>query len=324
MVSKYFQINNPFLQGFFPLVLGVLWWSLEWTSFSGEVIGNKWFELIRTENHFVNNALGFVLVNWAAIKFNRLLDTAGIVTQFRFLPGLVLLFFFSLDQQVMGLTPLVLGLVPLMYAIQVILKLNNKGEIHRFVFLAGLFLGLAGLLYPPFFLLVFTFPVIITLIRGWAFRYFFWNLFGVLFPLYMVGGIEFSLTGELNFLKGVFISPRIITVELAPAFGLEMWKMYALLSVVILTSVIGVVAFLRIRQLAVLKIQQRMAAVLILFIPFYLLFAAGYFMGQGYQLALLALPVGYLLNYWISYQSNPILRDVAFLLFFGTLITIAL
>ncbi|MFT5337579.1 MAG: hypothetical protein ACI9YL_001584 [Luteibaculaceae bacterium] len=322
MVSKYFQINNPFLQALFPLILFFIWWPISWSSPGDVVVGNLWFELLRTGIPLWDKIIAFSSIVFLSILFNSLLNKNDLVQKLRYFPGFACLFLLGITTDQMNLNPLHFANVFVLLALGFALQLNQKGSVQRPVFLAGLFIGLAGLFYPPYFVITLAFPIILTSLKGWSFRYFMWVILGVLFPLFFIGGAEFALVGSLDFLRGIFISPEIFSLEIDGQFGMPPLESSILLFLVVLLSAVGSIQFFRIRAGNILRIQQRMWAVYLFFLPLFILFVVAYFIGQNFQIGIIAFPLAYLAYGVLSEVKSELLRDALMFLFFGLLVYI--
>jgi len=116
----------------------------------------------------LNSIVSIILVFIEAVMINRLVIKNRFSRDITLLPGMFFIVLVSLSPEMLGLSPIIFGLYFVILSFSNLFKTYKKYNSERYLFNAGMFMGVAILFYFNFILL--TIPLLIGLLSIKAFK----------------------------------------------------------------------------------------------------------------------------------------------------------
>jgi hypothetical protein len=185
---------------------------------------------------FAYHILAFIVTAIQIFYFTLMVHRRGLFKERNYVPGLILTLYFCLSFDFYTLSPALMGNMFIMLAFGSFL-----GQIERYnesneVFEIGVYLGIAFLFYPPLFIFFLWILVGLNLFTGARIRQQFLVIFGLIFPIAVVG-VWYFIDGNLTNFNQYFL----LQVFEKRQFILNDFK--GLISSFIFPIIIGVLGF---------------------------------------------------------------------------------
>jgi hypothetical protein len=153
--------------------------------FSGMIYGLVHYFVGRSTTAYHNLAL--ILTAIQIFYFTLLVHKKSVFKERNYVPGLVLILFFSLSFDFYTLSPALMGNTFLLLAFGSFLSQIERNGASDDVFEIGVFIGIAFLFYPPLFIFFLWIMLALNLFTGAKIRQQFLVIFGLLLPILLVG-----------------------------------------------------------------------------------------------------------------------------------------
>lgn len=181
--------------------------------------------------------LAFVLTAIQVFYFTLLVHRKGLFKERNYVPGLVITLYFCLSFDFYTLSPALMGNMFILLAFGSFLNQIERYSESNEVFEIGVYLGVAFLFYPPLFIFFLWILIGLNLFTGARIRQQFLVVFGMFFPIAIVG-IWYFIDGNLANFNQYFL----LQVFEKRQFILNDFK--GLISSFILPIIFGVLGFL--------------------------------------------------------------------------------
>ncbi|MES2794859.1 MAG: DUF6427 family protein [Bacteroidota bacterium] len=147
------------------------------------------------------HVLAFILTAIQIFYFTLLTHKKGLFKERNYVPGLILILFYSLSFDFYTLSPALMANLFLLLAFSTFLSQIEKYGASDEVFEIGVYIGIAFLFYPPTFIFFLWIILALNLFTGIKLRQQFLVIFGLLFPLAVVA-IWYFIDGHFaNFIQ---------------------------------------------------------------------------------------------------------------------------
>ncbi len=180
--------------------------------------------------------LAFIIIAIQVFYFTLLVHRKGLFKDRNYVPGLVLALYFCLSFDFYTLSPALMGNMFLLLAFSSFLNQIERFNESNEVFEIGVYLGVAFLFYPPLVIFFLWILVALNLFTGARIRQQFLAIFGLIFPIAIVG-IWYFIDGNLSSFNQYFL----LQVFEKRQFILNDFK--GLISSFIFPIIIGVLGF---------------------------------------------------------------------------------
>jgi hypothetical protein len=181
--------------------------------------------------------LAFLLTAIQIFYFTLLVHNKNVFKERNYVPGLILILFFSISFDFYTLSPALMGNTFLLFAFGSFLGQIERNGASDDVFGIGVLIGVGFLFYPPLFIFFLWMLVAMSMFTGAKIRQQFLVIFGLLFPIILVG-IWYFIDGHFFNYYQFFI----LQVFEKRQFILNDFK--GLLTTFLIPLVIGVLGFL--------------------------------------------------------------------------------
>lgn len=150
------------------------------------------------------HVLAFVLTAIQIFYFTILAHKKGLFKDRNYIPGLIIIIYYSLSFDFYTLSPALMGILFLLFAFGAFLSQIEKSRATDEVFGIGVYIGIAFLFYPPLFIFFLWILVALNLYTGVKLRQQFLVIFGLLFPITIVA-IWYFIDGHFSNFYQYFI-----------------------------------------------------------------------------------------------------------------------